>query len=161
MSLDALSRQLWKQRETLEALLFKLEEERLLVATASSRWLPRATRELEAVLEQARGMEIERAMESQAVSAELGLDPEASLREIAEACDEPWKTLLEQHREALIALTAEIGDVSQNNREQLNALQRTAQETLLSIQGSVSTYDDKGATTEFDGGAARMIDESL
>ncbi|MDO5672865.1 MAG: flagellar export chaperone FlgN [Actinomycetaceae bacterium] len=161
MSLDALSRQLWKQRETLEVVLFKLEEERLLVATGMARWLPRATAELEAVLNQAREQELERSMESEAAASALGLEATASLQDIAEAASEPWKTLLLQHRDALVALTTEIGDTAQSNRQQLTMLQRATQETLMSIQESVGTYDQAGATSSFLGSGGRIVDESL
>lgn len=161
MSLDTLSRQLWKQRETLEVLLFKLEEERLIIATASSRWLPRATRELEAVIDQARAMELERSMENELAAKELGLPADASLREIAQAAEEPWKSLLEQHREALIALTGEIADTSQANRSDLSALQRATQETLLSLQESFEVYNPDGLASEIGSSSARMLDESI
>ena len=161
MSLDALSRQLWKQRETLEVLLFKLEEERLITTTGSSRWLPRATRELEAVIAQAQTMELERSMESEAVAVDLGLEPEASLAEIAEAAEEPWATLLTQHGEALIAMTTEIADISRANQEVLNSLQRATQETLMSMQGFDETYDEDGGITAALSGGSTMLDTSM
>lgn len=161
MSLDALSRQLWKQRETLEVMLFKLEEERLITSTASSRWLPRATRELEAVIAQAQTMELERSMESEAVAVDLGLSPEASLKDIAEAADEPWKTLLHQHREALISLTSEIADMSQANQEVLASLQRATQETLMSMQGAEETYGEDGGIHASGTGESTMLDTSM
>lgn len=161
MSLDALSRQLWKQRETLEVMLFKLEEERLITSTASSRWLPRATRELEAVIAQAQTMELERSMESEAVAIDLGLPPEASLKEIAEAADEPWQTLLNQHREALISLTSEIADMSKANQEVLSSLQRATQETLMSMQGAEETYGEDGGIHASGTGESTMLDTSM
>lgn len=161
MSLDALSRQLWKQRETLEVMLFKLEEERLITSTGSSRWLPRATRELEAVIAQAQTMELERSMESEAVAVDLGLPPEASLKDIAQAAGEPWETLLNQHREALIQLTTEIADVSKTNQEVLASLQRATQETLMGMQGIGETYDPSGATETAATSDSTMIDTSI
>lgn len=161
MSLDALSRQLWKQRETLEVMLFKLEEERLITSTGSSRWLPRATRELEAVIAQAQTMELERSMESEAVAVDLGLPPEASLKDIAQAAGEPWETLLNQHREALIQLTTEIADVSKTNQEVLASLQRATQETLMGMQGIGETYDPSGATETATTSDSTMIDTSM
>lgn len=161
MSLDALSRQLWKQRETLEVMLFKLEEERLITATASSRWLPRATRELEAIIAQAQTMELERSMESEAAAVELGLAPDASLKEIAQAADEPWQTLLSQHREALISLTVEIADMSKANQEVLASLQRATQETLMSLQGAEETYGEDGGIHASGIGESTMLDTSM
>ena len=160
MSLDALSRQLWKQRETLEVMLFKLEEERLITATGSSRWLPRATRALEAVIEQAQGLELERSMESEAAAVELGLPPDAPLKDIATAAEEPWATLLEQHRDALIQLTSEIADISAANQQVLASLQRATQETLMSMQGFGEVYGEDGTSRSEGYDAATLFNEN-
>ena len=47
MSLTDLASVLWRSRELLEMLLFKLEEEQLLLASNRSRWLSHATREVD------------------------------------------------------------------------------------------------------------------
>src|SRR5688572_9487932 len=73
MGLRDVSAVLWKERHLLELPLFKLEEEQLLLAAGRNRWLPRATREVEMVLEELRHTELERAVEVERVSAELGL----------------------------------------------------------------------------------------
>ncbi len=39
MSFDELSAVLWRERELLETLLFKLEAEELIIASGRSRWL--------------------------------------------------------------------------------------------------------------------------
>lgn len=160
MSLDALSRQLWKQREILESLLFKLEEERLLTATGSSRWLPRATKELEDAIAQAQSIELARAVESEAAAQELGLAPNASLKELAEATEEPWQTLLNQHREALTQLATEIAQVSQANQEILASLQRATQEILMGVQNVGTIYNEDGSVKS-DEGRSSFIDQSL
>ncbi|HEX8508791.1 MAG TPA: flagellar export chaperone FlgN, partial [Propionibacteriaceae bacterium] len=84
MSLTDLSSVLWRSRELLELLLFKLEEEQLLLASGRSRWLPHATREVEVVLDQIRQTEVARAAYSQATALDLGLEPNASLGEVAD-----------------------------------------------------------------------------
>ena len=155
MSLDALSRQLWKQRETLEVMLFKLEEERLITATASSRWLPRATRELEAVIAQAQTIELE------AMRHVVEDFSHASLKEIAAAAEEPWQTLLNQHREALISLTSEIADMSQANQEVLSSLQRATQETLMSMQDTEEVYGEDGGIHVSGTGESTILDTSM
>src|ERR1700761_4339994 len=102
MSLTDLSSVLWRARELLELLLFKLEEEQLLLAAGRSRWLAHATREVEVVLEQIRQTEVARAADAQAVAIELGLTAEASLGELADAAPAPWSELLHQHRKAFL-----------------------------------------------------------
>jgi hypothetical protein len=123
----------------LELLLFKLEEEQLLLAAGPSRWLAHATREVEVVLEQLRAGEVARAAYAQAVAAELGLRGEPSLREIAEAAPAPWSELLHEHRKAFLTLTAEITGLASANKELLTAGQRAAREAMLVVTGTVDT----------------------
>jgi len=52
MGLSEVSSILWRERQLLELLLFKLEEEQLLLAAGRTRWLPHATREVDRVLAQ-------------------------------------------------------------------------------------------------------------
>src|SRR5688572_9212434 len=73
VSLTDLASVLWRSRELLEMLLFKLEEEQLLLASNRSRWLSHATREVEVVLDQIRQTEVIRAAYAQEVAVELGL----------------------------------------------------------------------------------------
>jgi predicted deacylase len=161
VSLTDLSSVLWRSRELLELLLFKLEEEQLLLAAGRSRWLAHATREVEVVLEQIRQTEVARAAYAQSVSVELGLSPEAGLRELADAAPEPWSELLHQHRKAFLTLTSEIGGMADANRELLTAGQRAARETMLVVAGTVETYGPTGQTVN--GGARRpsLVDEAI
>jgi hypothetical protein len=54
VGLADLSSILWREREMLELLLFKLEEEQLVLASGRGRWLVHATREVEMVLDHIR-----------------------------------------------------------------------------------------------------------
>ena len=54
MGVNELSAVLWRERELLELLTFKLEEEQLLLTAGKSRWIEHATREVEQVLERLR-----------------------------------------------------------------------------------------------------------
>ena len=47
MALADFCRILWRERELLELLLFKLEEEQLVLASGRGRWLAHATHEVE------------------------------------------------------------------------------------------------------------------
>src|SRR3954454_2570029 len=100
MGLAEVSTVLWTERELLELLLFKLEEEQLVLASGRTRWLSRATKEGEMVLEEVRRAALLRAVQGDAAAAELGLPAGPSLRQLAEASDEPWRTLLLDHRQA-------------------------------------------------------------
>ena len=85
MGLREVSAILWRERHLLELLLFKLDEEQLVLAAGRTRWLPRATREVEMVLEEIRQTELERAVEVSRVALELGLPAGAGLRQLADA----------------------------------------------------------------------------
>ena len=117
MSLTELVNTLWRQREALELLLFKLEEERLVLASGRQRWLGHATHEVELVLDQIRQTEVLRALESDDAAAVLGLPSNPSLAALAAAAPEPWRGMLREHRAALLLLTAEIGALSAAHRE--------------------------------------------
>jgi FlgN protein len=160
VSLTELSSVLWRTRELLELLLFKLEEEQLLLAAGRSRWLAHATREVEMVLEQIRKLEVVRAVYAQAAATELNLEPDASLGQLADAAPMPWFELLHQHRKAFVTLTAEISGLADANRELLTAGQRAVRETMLVVAGSVDTYGPKGQTVS---GArrSRLVDEAI
>lgn len=160
MSLIELSSVLWRTRELMELLLFKLEEEQVLLASGRSRWLAHATREVEMVLEQMRETEVIRAAHAQAAAVELGLSAEASLGEIADAAAMPWSDLLHEHRKSFLTLTAEISGLAATNRDLLSAGQRAARETMMIIAGSVETYGPKGQSVSA-GHRARLVDEAI
>lgn len=159
MELNTLSTLLWRERELLELLLFKLEEEQLLLTSGRTRWLAQATREVEVVLEQIREAELGRAVEVEAVAAALGLPADASLQDLAAAAPPPWDQVLTSHREAFIALTSQISDLSHSNRDLLATSHRATQETLLSLQEDVQTYGPQGTTTRER--SSQLFDESL
>src|SRR5688500_20288215 len=94
MTLTEVSNILWRERQLLELLLFKLEEEQLLLASGRSRWLAHATREVETVLAEIKRVELSRAVQVEGLAVELGLSPNASLRELAEDAPPPWNSVL-------------------------------------------------------------------
>jgi flagellar biosynthesis/type III secretory pathway chaperone len=161
VSLTDLSSVLWRSRELLELLLFKLEEEQLILAAGRSRWLAHATREVEVILEQMRQTEVARAAFSQAASVELGLSPESSLSELADAAPMPWSDLLHQHRKAFLTLTSEITGMAEMNRDLLTAGQRAARETLLFVAGNVETYGPQGKTVTSGIRRPSLVDEAI
>ncbi|MBT8228032.1 MAG: flagellar protein FlgN [Dactylosporangium sp.] len=160
MGLADLSSILWREREMLELLLFKLEEEQLVLAANRTRWLAHATREVEVVLDQIRRTEVVRAAEAEAVGAELGLDANPSLAHLAEAVPAPWNTLLRQHRTAFMALTAEIQALASANRDLLTAGQRAVRDSVLAMAGSVETYGRRGQHVA-SGARTRLVDEAI
>ena len=57
MGFAEVSTMLWRERDALSLLLFKLVEEQLIVSAGRTRWLANANEEIEFALEQLRGTE--------------------------------------------------------------------------------------------------------
>ena len=134
MGVNDLSTLLWRERELLELLVFKLEEEQLLLTAGRTKWLHHATREVEQVLGHLRTTGIERTVEASVVAVGWGLAEDATLRSLAEgAPDDAWREVLLSHLTALTALTAQIADVRDTNLTYLRAATRATQETLAGV----------------------------
>ena len=144
-SMEELSLVLWRERELLETLLYKLEVEKLVLATHSTRWLAAAAREVEAVLETVRDTELLRAVTADSAAAALGLASNPSLRALAEAVGEPWRTILMDHHKAFVACTRDLVDVAAANRELLSAGQQAAREAFLGLAEQSSGYSPTGS----------------
>ncbi|WNM24543.1 flagellar export chaperone FlgN [Demequina capsici] len=160
MSLDELSTVLWRERELLETLLYRLETEEMVLIEGRSRWVGRAAREVEAVLDQIRGAELGRAIEADDAAREVGLHEGASLLEIADAAPSPWGEMLRGHHLALVDITAQISELGRLNRDLLASSVRATKEALLGIDESMHEYSAKGAA-EHGGSKAYLLDEAL
>jgi hypothetical protein len=168
MGLREVSAILWRERHLLELLLFKLDEEQLVLAAGRTRWLPRATREVEMVLEEMRQTELERAVEVSRLAVDLGLPAGASLRQLADAAPEPWEGILTEHRQAFLTLTDEVTALVQTNRELLNRGQKAVRDVLASIgDGRIEVGAGYGERSALPGSVASspgrpfLIDEAL
>jgi flagellar FlgN protein len=160
MGFAEVSTMLWRERDALQLLLFKLVEEQLIVSTGRSRWLAQANEEIEFALEQLRGTEVLRAAETDAIADELGLAMPPTLAELETAAPEPWATLYGDHRRALIELVAEVEQVTAENRKMLTAGARAIRETLLSVTETVQTYDARGSAARSNSGPMLMDEQA-
>lgn len=143
LGLNELSTVLWRERELLECLLFKLEEEELVLASGRSRWVGRATREVEGVMDQIRGIELGRAIEADDAARELGLPEGASLQELASAAPAPWDDLLRGHHVVLTDISSQIEVIARSNRAVLVESVRATQEALLAMIDAGAMYSDR------------------
>jgi hypothetical protein len=110
---------LQRERLLLELLVFKITEMRHLLAAGDARFLGWAAEEVERAVDAVRSTELERAvMVTDCLAAQLGdadlgvaFDDEAALLDrLAEAADEPWSSVLAEHRTALTVLTGEVAE---------------------------------------------------
>ena len=158
--MEKLSQILWRERELMTSLLFKLEMEQLVLSAGRTRWLGHAAKEVELVLELLRETELLRAVAADETAATLGLTSNPSLRALAEAVEEPWRTILVDHRDAFVSITRELQVVAEGNRELLSVGLRSARETLLSIEEESHGYRPDGAVLTAKVGQ-HLVDRSL
>ncbi len=159
--MEKLSVILWRERELLEELLFHLEVEQLVLASGRTRWLMKAAKDVEAVLDDMRKTEVLRSVAADEAAAQMGLSPDSSLHDLIDASVEPWRSILEDHREALTTMTREIVALADSNRDLITHGYRSARETLLTLGGTTTSYSaDGSAVTKADVPPSR-IDRSL
>lgn len=161
MGVNELSAVLWRERELLEMLLFKLEEEQLLLTAGKSRWVGHASREIEQVMNRLRDAALGRSVEVADLAAEWGSPEDATLRElIAAAPAGPWHDIFEAHLAAMGELTTQIREVRDVNEQFLRTAVRGVQETLAGAETASATYDASGAT-EHAQTSSLLFDEKL
>ena len=164
MDLSGLSAVLWRERDILENLLFRLDVQQMLLMSSRDVWLVRSSKEIENVLEKVRSIELERAVRFDQAARELGLDSSPSLTQLAQAAEEPWQGLLNEHYEAFTDLSTRIQAVTALNRELAAAAQQATQAVMSSIHGetepSLHLYQ-AGGSTESAPQPSVFVDEGL
>lgn len=151
---------LWRERELLEALLYRLELEELVMSTGRTRWLANAARDVEEAAAALREIEILRSVAADEAAEVAGLPPASSLGELIAAAAEPWGDILADHRDTFLSLVEEISRVAQTNRALIVSGLRATQDTLLGVERSTPTYTAAGSV---DHGTVRsaVVDRSL
>jgi hypothetical protein len=155
-----LSARLWHERELLDLLTFKLEEEQLLLTAGRTRWISHATREVEQVLERLKAAGLERAAAAAAVAHEWSLPSDATLRDLAAgAPDGAWSDILSAHLTAMNEQSATIRQLRDANAQFLRAAARSTQETLAATDLGGTTYDARGRAAS--AAEAHLFDRDL
>lgn len=151
---------LWRERELLEELLYRLEIEELVMSTGRTRWLTNASRDVEGAAATLREYEVLRAVAADEAADAAGLQPGSNLGALIDAAGEPWAGILSDHRDSFLRLTDEIARVAQTNRALIVAGLRATQDTLLGVERSGTTYTAGGAVDTGDARSA-VLDRSL
>lgn len=161
MGTHELSASLWRERELLELLVFKLTEEQLLLTSGKARWLQYATQEVEQVMNKLRTAGLARSIEVSSLAEDWGVDANATLRELTvHSTDDTWRDILTAHLVAMTELTREIQELRDLNVQYLRVAIRSTQEALANDGSGSGTYDAKGVT-ETSLATARMFDLNL
>lgn len=145
MGAENLSSLLWLERDLLDLLTFKLEEEQLLLTAGKSKWLQHASLEVEQVVTRLREAGLARTVAGSAVAIEWGIAEDATLSQLAAAAPAPWNELLQAHLDAMTAQTTQIKALRDENEQFLRAAARSAQETISTLLPDAGTYDAHGA----------------
>jgi len=165
MSIPDLAAVLWRQRELLERLVYRLECEQLLMAAGRTRFLGLATSEVEALLDELSVVEMQRAAVAGRVAREVELDGAATLEEIAGSLQPPWTEVLIEHRHALLTLTAELSALAETNRHLMAAGLKAVEQAMAGLglrQGTTSVgYDAQGRSELIAGHARTVVDRAL
>ena len=161
MALSDVSNILWRERQLLELLVFKLEEEQLVLAAGRTRWLAHATREVENVIAEIKRIELERAMNVADAGRELGLSGSPTLRELAALTAPPWDGIFGEHRRALLTLAQEIDAITKSNRDLLQRGHQAARKAMAAIgEINIEAYDAHGTLPDRSL-ALRIVDEAI
>jgi hypothetical protein len=147
----------------MELLVFKLEEEQLIFAAGRSRWLARATREVESVVAEIRRVELEWAVHVADAGRELGISAAPTLANLASSTPTPWDGIFTEHRRALLALAREIDAITKSSREVSQGGHETARGALGATGGmdiDIDTYDAR-ATLPARSLVLRIVDEAI
>jgi FlgN protein len=158
--MEKLCQVLWRERELLESLQYRLEVELLVMAAGRPRWLAHAAREVETTVEELREMELLRSVAADEAAAAAGLAPNPSLSALIEAAEEPWRSILSDHRDAFAATSEEVERIAATNRALIAKGLRAAHETLLGPGDGGRIYTADGAAVSGRPRAA-VVDRSL
>ncbi len=168
MGLSEVSNILWRERQLLQLLLFKLETEQLVLSSGRTRFLADATREVEMVINELKETELLRAVAVDALAGELGLGPSPTLSQLANTAPAPWDNIFDEHRKAFLADTQEIFLLAQMNRDLLTSGHRAAREALewlasggAGADAQVDAYSATGTAPVATASGAKLVDEAL
>lgn len=128
-----LSSQLHRECGLMELLLFKLQQEHLMLAAGQDRWLHHATAEVNLVMGELSQASAARTATSSRLALACGLDAEANLGQIAAAAAPEWSAMLSDQREQLRGLLRQIEAVGRTNREILASRLSVTREALVML----------------------------
>ncbi len=146
------------ERQLLEELLYRLVAARGVLAAGEMRFVARASAEIEQVVDEIFAAEARRGADIAALADRLGWPPhELTLRSLAAAAPEPYRSLLEQLHVDFLRLTDEIERTISVNK---TLATRGAAELsrLLSALGATSAPTERPLTYGPAGGARRSAD---
>lgn len=138
--LERFSSMLWREREMFTELSYRIELQSLVLSAGRVRWINRAADDVARIVNRMKEVEALRILATQEITEYLGLPLNASLSQIASACDEPWTSIFQEHRAALLEYNTLLTNAAIDNREMIATGSRGLRETLLGM-GATATGD--------------------
>jgi FlgN protein len=130
---NLLSSQLYRECGLMELLLFKLQQEHLMLAAGQDRWLQHATAEVNMVMHELTQASATRTTTASALAGSAGLPPGATLGLLTAAAPSEWAPMLTDQREQLRALLGQIEQVGRVNREILASRLSVTRDALVML----------------------------
>ena len=147
--LSQLNEVLWAERRLLEVLLYRLVSAKLVFAADEKRFIPLALAEVERAMEKIRVAELQRSLVIGRLSLAWDIPREdLTLVYLADWAPEPARTLFDDHRTACMEITAEIEQVSRENKRLAAAGLSEVRELVELVVGpqAMATIDGGGYT---------------
>lgn len=152
--LRTLSELLWRYRDVLESIEYHLEVHGLLISAGADRWLGRAADHLSDGITDLTALDHRRADAVTRVAGPLGLEPGASLRELAARAPEPWGDILTDHATWLLPAMARLAEASARTRSSVTSgLARLHDALGALVPTGGATYDHAGRAVSSAGGS--------
>jgi hypothetical protein len=131
-----LSSQLHRECGLMELLLFKLQQEHLMLAAGQDRWLNHATAEVNLVMQELHQASATRTATVLGLAEAAGLPTNATLGQLSQSAvtsSPEWSGMLEDQREQLRDLLRQIEHVGRINREILASRLSVTRDALVML----------------------------
>jgi len=159
---NLLSSQLERECGLMELLLFKLQQEHLMLAAGQDRWLHHATAEVNLVMEELHQATATRTATAISLARDAGLPANATLGQLSQSASSTspeWAGMLEGQREHLRDLLTEIEQVGRINREILASRLSVTRDALAMLGEAPAVGYGRGAQTSRP--MAHVVSEAL
>jgi len=142
---EDLSTCLWEERAAIEQLVFRLEQENLVLASGRHRLLMQSTAEVAAASATVDQIESRRLEITAAIGRQLGLAEPVTIEAVAGALATDGAEALRAHRIALRSLMGSVTDLVERNRELIaRGLAATTDALALVGAAPADAYDASG-----------------
>jgi hypothetical protein len=146
--LAELTRLLWRQRELIGELQYRLEVQQLLMTNGRQDRLHLAVADVESALERIRDLEDRRLGVVAECAVQLGLPVAASLRELIGAAPDPWAFALADHQAELLRIVSDTEELAAANRALAARGVEESRQAFATFGGAaVTTYGRNGGRT--------------